>query len=416
MKLYARVLTVVFCIVGSAACLAEAPELPVPAGSYGVGRIAFDWTDHSRRDSRGADPKRDRELMVYLWYPMERPSTDPHGVYWPGAKAIDADATLGPAMREGYGEVWPEILSGSVYSHAVENAPVGKNPKRFPLVIFSHGLGGSSFGYTALFEAMVSRGYVVAAIEHPGTASVVVFPGGRLVQPFEAPEPAGLTQAQKMQRMMDGAGQEIEVGAADERFVLDRLTQENAGSAKTFALAGRLDLGRVAVAGHSAGADFAARACELEMRFKACVDLDGAMAPVEALPEYPDGKIVQHPLLFLEAYHDETHMYGTHEEKQAFFRKEKEQLAKCPRGSYDVVLNPPGMSHGSFSDAYVLHAGNTAEQRAQALHNLALSESYILAFLDEQLKDLPAPLLDNAPLLGDTHAAQPEVTVTPLGR
>lgn len=402
-------------LAGALASFAEAPQLPVPAGPYGVGRIVCDWTDHARLDSTGPDPKRARELRVDFWYPIARPVGEAHGVYLPGAKIIDADPELGRAMREGYGETWSEILSGAVYSHVVENAPAARSPKRFPLVIFSHGLGGSSFGYTALFEAMVSRGYVIAAIEHPGTADVVVFPDGRMARPFHEPEPAGLTPAQQMQRMMDGAGRAIEVGAADERFVLDRLMQQNAGKekaadAKDFALAGRLDLSNVAVMGHSAGADFAARACELDMRFKACVDLDGAMAPVEALPEYPDGKMVQQPLLFLEAYHDEAHIFGTHEEKLAFFKKEKEQLAKCPKGSYDVVLNPPGMVHGSFSDSYVLHAGNTAEQRAQALHNLALAESYVLAFLDQRLKGVPAPLLD------DSRAAPADVTVHPLGQ
>jgi len=312
-------------------------------------------------------------------------------------------------MRSGYGELWPQILSGAVYSHVIENAPVAMSPKRFPVVIFSHGLGGSGFGYTALFEDLVSHGYVIASIEHPGTADVVVFPDGRLVSQSHDTPPPGLTPAQRMQRMMDQVGQGIEVGAADERFVLDRLSQENAHDAQRFALAGRLDLNRVAVMGHSAGADFAARACELDAHFTACVDLDGAMAPVEALPEYPDGKTIQHPLLFLEAYHDEAHIFGTHEEHLAFFKKEKEQLARCPAGSYDVVLNPPGMMHGSFSDTFLLEARGDAAKIAVAQHNLDLTQAYILAFLDKNLKHASAPLLD------DANADHPEATVQRLG-
>jgi pimeloyl-ACP methyl ester carboxylesterase len=276
-------------------------------------------------------------------------------------------------------------------------------------VVFSHGLGGSSFGYTALFEDLVSHGYVVAAIQHPGTADAVVFPDGRVAPQFRDTPPPDLTPAQRMQRMMDQAGQAIEEGAADERFVLDRLMRGDARGGKQFALAGRLDLSHVAVMGHSAGADFAARACELYARCKACVDLDGAMAPVEALPEYPDGRTVQQPLLFLEAYHDEAHIFGTHEEKLAFFKKEKEQLAKCPAGSYDVVLNPPGMMHGSFSDTYLLEARGDAAKVAVAQHNLDLAEAYILAFLDKNLKHASAPLLD------DPHADHPDATVERLG-
>jgi hypothetical protein len=348
--------------------------------------------------------------MVWLWYPVERTSAEPHGAYFPGAKQIDADAQLGSSMRDGYGETWPQILSGAIYSHVIENAPTARKPKQFPVVIFSHGLGGSIFGYTALFESLVSRGYVIAAIQHPGTADVVVFPDGRLVPIGHDTPPPGLTQEQSFKRMMDQVGQGIEVGAADERFVLDRLTQLNSASQKQFAPAGRLDLIHTAMMGHSAGADFAARACELDARFTACVDLDGAMAPVEALPEYPDGKTIQQPLLFLEAYHDEAHIFGTHEQKLAFFQKEKDQLAKCPAGSYRVTLNPTSMMHGSFSDTFLLHAGNTPQQSTQALHNLELAESYILAFLDKNLKHLPAPLLD------DPSTPHPEATIQQLGK
>lgn len=415
MKLRVCILTCIATFAFSLTCSAETPQLPTPSGPYGIGRIACDWIDTSRLDTLSPDPTRHRELMVDLWYPAQRPdqghsSTEPYGEYLPGAKQIDADPQLGPEMREGYGDVWQKILSGAIYSHAVENAPIAKSPKRFPVVIFSHGLGGSSFGYTALFEALASRGYVIAAIQHPGTADAVVFPDGHIARMFHDAPPPGLTPDQQFRRMMDQAGQGIEVGAADERFVLDRLMQLNSGNRKQFPLAGQLDLNHVALAGHSAGADFAARACELDARFKVCVDLDGAMAPIEALPEYPDGKTIQQPLLFLEAYHDEAHIFGTHEQKLAFFAKEKEQLEKCPPGSYDIVLNPPAMMHGSFSDTFLLHIPNTPEQTAQALHNLALTQTYILAFLDKNLKGTPAPLLD------DPNAPHPEATIERLGK
>jgi Platelet-activating factor acetylhydrolase, isoform II len=389
---------------------AETPQLPRPSGPYGIGRVGYDWIDASRSDPLAAAPNTPRELMVYLWYPTEKSSKDARGVYLPGAKQIEANAELGREMREGYGATWSQIVSGAIASHAVEDAPPAKNPKQFPVVLFSHGQGGSVFGYTALIESLVSRGYVVAALQHPGTADVVVFPDGRLVLQHHDTPPEGLSQAQRFQRMMEQASLGIEVGAADQLFVLDRLIKENASDAKHFPLAGRLDLNCVTAMGHSAGAEFAARACQLDARFKACVDLDGAMAPVAALPEYPDGKTIQQPLLFLEAYHDEAHIFGAPEQKLAFSKKEKEQLEKCPAGSYRVVLNPPGMMHGSFSDDFVLRAENTPEQTAQALHNLALADSYILAFLDKNLKHLPAPLLD------DLKAPHPEATIQPLGK
>jgi pimeloyl-ACP methyl ester carboxylesterase len=396
-------------LVGSLACAAETPKLPTPSGPYGIGRVAYDWIDTSRMDRLSPDPHHPRELMVYLWYPTTHPSSDAHGVYLSGAKQMDADPELGRQMRDGYGDNWPLIVSGAIYSHAVESAPPAKAPEQFPVIIFSHGLGGSSFGYTSLIENLVSHGYVVVAIEHTGTAGVVVFSDGRVVQQHQDYPPAGLSPAERFQRMVAQAGAGIEEGAGDVRFVLNQLTRLNAGARQQFLLASVLDLNRVAAMGHSAGAEFAARACELDARFKACVDLDGAMVPVLALPESGDGAVIQQPLLFLEAFHPESRMGGTHEEHLAFFKKKEEQLAACPRGSYAVVLNPPGMMHGSFSDTYLLGAGGRPAETAIALHNLDLAQSFILAFLDKNLKHASAPLLD------DSNANHPEATVRRLG-
>jgi pimeloyl-ACP methyl ester carboxylesterase len=388
----------------------EASQLPEPSGPYGIGRMAYDWIDNSRLDSLGPDPKRNREIMVYLWYPIERPAREPHGAYMPGATLIDADPELHRRMQQEFGtEVWAQILSGAIYSHVEENAPVAKKPERFPVVIFSHGAGGSSFKYASLFEAMVSRGYVVAAIMHPGIAGAVVFPNGRLAVAPPITLPPGPTMVQRLQRISNQFAATIEVGAADERFVLDRLNQENS-DAKHFALGGRLDLRQVSVMGHSLGGDFAARACELDPGFHACLDLDGAIAPVAVLPVYPDGKTIQHPLLFLEVYRDEAQIAGTPEDKLAFFQKEKEQLTKCPPGSYHVVLNPPGIAHQSFTDTFILDPDNTPGQTAQAVHNLVLAESYVLAFLDKNLKHVTAPLLDSP------SASHPEATIQEVGR
>ena len=414
MKFQTCLLTYAALLTGALAFAAETPQLPTPTGPYGIGRIGYDWTDASRIDRLAPDsntaPNTRRELMVYVWYPTDPTKGDVHGTYLPGAKQMDANPEVQHWMRGDYEDLWPLIVSGAIHSHAVDGAPPAKMPRQFPVVLLSHGLGGSGFGYTGLIEDLVSHGYIVAAIEHTRVAGVVAFPDGRLIQPPPDNPPPDLSPTQRFQRMAARVTIQFEVGSADVRFVLDRLTTLNKASKHDFPLAGRLDLTQVAAMGHSAGAEYAALACQLDSRFKACVDLDGAMVPVAALPESPDGVKFQQPLLFLENHYDEAHMFGTHEEHLAFFKKKEEQLSQCPRGSYDIVLNPPGMMHGSFSDTFVLHAGNTPEQTAQALHNLALTESYILAFLDKNLKHTPAPLLD------DPNSSHPEATIERLGK
>jgi hypothetical protein len=132
------------------------------------------------------------------------------------------------------------------------------------------------------------------------------------------------------------------------------------------------------------------------------------MVPVSALPDFGDGTKMQQPLLFLEAYHDEAHMFGTHEQHLAYFSKQESQLQQCPAGTYDVVLRAPRMVHGSFSDDGLLDPVSQADV-AQALHNLDLIESYIRAFLDKTLSGNQDTLLDRNP------EKVAEATVKPYG-
>src|SRR5579875_2584389 len=384
------------------------PKIPVPSGPFGIGRVGYRWVDTSRPDQYSLEPKAHRELMVYFWYPTSVKSADAKGLYIPGGQRMDALPEVQARMRQEFGSRWPAMVSGSIFSHAAERARVANSPRQFPVIIFSHGLGSTSFNYTCLIEDLVSRGYVVASIEQTYIALAVWFPDGRVVLRHKEPMPSGLTPDEQFKWMVAHTSDLISEGAADVRFVLDRMTAEK-GDTGQFLLAGRIDLNRVAAMGHSAGAEFAARACQLDGRFKACVDLDGGMPPIAALPEYPDHATLKQPLLFLEAYHPASKTAGTPAEHAAYFKKKEEQLQSSRPGSYDVVLRSPGIAHPSFSDIPLLFAGQDGfPVKGEVLHNLDLIERYVREFLDKNLKDENAPLLDNGNV--------PEATVEQYGR
>ncbi len=109
---------------------------------------------------------------------------------------------------------------------------------RVPLVIFSHGLGGSLDGGTAWGQAWAASGIGVIHVQHPGSDTNLwraeTTPAGRL-----AALERGKTAAQLLARV------------ADVRFVLDEVARP--GSAKPCGL-DRIDMTRVGVAGHSFGA------------------------------------------------------------------------------------------------------------------------------------------------------------------
>ena len=385
------------------------PKLQLPSGRYGIGRVGYHWTDPNRPDRFAADSRAHRELMVYFWYPVSRRALDSSGSYFPGAKEIDALPELQRRMREEFGVHRPSVVSGAVASNALEGAKPAENPARFPVVTFSHGNGSTSFSYTSLIEDLVSHGYVVAAIEHSQTSVAVWFPNGRIVPFREEKRAAGLSPAESFEWMKRSASARIEEGAADIRFALKRLEELNAPGSKPFLLAGRLDLNRVVAMGHSAGGAFAARACQLDSGFKACVDLDGGMIPVAALPDFPDGATIKQPLLFLEPHATKSQMAGTKEELRQYFRTKEQQLQGCAPGTYNVILRSRGIAHPSFSDGPLFFAGTQGYPETSAVrHNHRLIQSFIRAFLDKNLRGRKAPLIDSK--------GHPEATVKRYGR
>ncbi|HLY40162.1 MAG TPA: hypothetical protein VKR52_03070 [Terracidiphilus sp.] len=396
MKLGAMSITLVVCLAAVPAIAMQSAsgnavkQLPEPSGTYGIGRIGFDWVDASRPDRFAKRAGAHREMMVYLWYPAAK-TADDKGLYQPGAKQMEADAQAAAFYREDDASKWQLIVSGALTSHARENAATAKGKQKFPLLVFVPGMGGTSFGYTALIEDLVSHGYAVASIEVPYNAPVV-FSDGRILEIHrDTPQP-GLSPEEQFKRMVAMAGLGIAEGAGDVRFVLDQLTamQRKPRAAPMIAA---LDLDKAVAIGHSAGAASVARACQLDVRFKACIDLDGGMVPVSVLPDFGDGATMKQSVLLLEANYDESHMFGTHEQHMAYFKKKEEQLEQCPAGSFDVVLKASGLVHGSFSDDRLLGANDSASA-AQALYNLNLIETYIRAFLERTLNGNRGTILD----------------------
>jgi dienelactone hydrolase len=348
--------------------------------------------------------------MVYVWYPASSRAGDVKGPYFPGAKEMEADPALQRRMRDEFGIHWPSIVSRAITSHASEGAQAIPKPNRLPVVIFSHGNGSTSFNYASLIEDLASNGYVVAAIEHTHTSVAVHFPSGRNV-PFQNQKmPAGLSRAERLQWMMNSATAAIAEGAADIQFVKERLAQLNATDSRSFPLARRLDMRRIAAMGHSAGGAFATRACQLDSSLGACVNLDGGMPPVAALPVFPDAAAMKQPLLLLEPQATESSMFGTKEEIQAYLRKKEQQLQGSAPGSYHVILKAPGIAHPSFSDTPIFFAGTDGYPPIGSVrHNHRLIQSFIRAFLDKNLKGQKASLLD------EPSRAHPETTVQRYG-
>jgi hypothetical protein len=80
-------------LVASLSAFAQSTDnslrLPHPSGAYGVGRVGYDWVDQSRAEAFAKDPSARREIMVYVWYPIDLGSGNlVRADYLPHADAI----------------------------------------------------------------------------------------------------------------------------------------------------------------------------------------------------------------------------------------------------------------------------------------------------------------------------------------
>jgi predicted dienelactone hydrolase len=109
---------------------------------------------------------------------------------------------------------------------------------RVPVVLFSHGLGGSVDAGQFWAEHWASHGFAVLHLQHPGSDTAVW---------KEAKRPA------KAMREAASAEQLI-ARAADVKFVLDELERRRRSTDPEDAWVRRLDLTRIGMSGHSFGA------------------------------------------------------------------------------------------------------------------------------------------------------------------
>jgi predicted dienelactone hydrolase len=110
----------------------------------------------------------------------------------------------------------------------------------YPVVIFSHGLGGSVEAAPYLAEAWTKAGYFCLFVQHPGSDS-------------EVWKPALMQGKNAMIGRLKGAanGENLIERVGDIKFVIDELTRRNQSEGE---LKGQLDLSKIAMTGHSLGA------------------------------------------------------------------------------------------------------------------------------------------------------------------
>jgi predicted dienelactone hydrolase len=235
--------------------------VPRPTGNSQVGTRLMHWVDDDRVDPYLADGTK-RELMVRFWYPSSG-----------NTACRPADYTSAGVLSQ-FSQLLHTTLP-QISTNSCLNAPVATGTH--PVVIVTPGFTGTFTDYTFLTEDLASRGYVVVAVDHTYEATAVEFPDGRIEQGIFGSSLTRYTRSDPQTLAFA-----VSVRLADLRFVVNKLTALNGTGYADFA--GKLDLSRVALAGHSLGGLTTVRGVEKDVRFRAGISLDGIVPDRLTLP------------------------------------------------------------------------------------------------------------------------------------
>jgi predicted dienelactone hydrolase len=342
-----------------------AVTLPSPTGPFAVGRTSVDLKDESGK----------RELLVWIWYPAEAGRGAVVDEYLPAGLRVAVERTRGPLMR-----FLTRDLS-KVRIHSLRDANLSPQQLTFPVVMMRGGASVEVWNYSTLAEDLASHGYVVVGFDAPYRTNIVVFPDGRTMRrtPENNPELVGGQQFERRAERL------LAAWTADMAFVLDRLPQLGGK------FAGRLDMNRVGVFGHSFGGAQAAQFCHDDPRCKAGIDIDGA----------PLGNVIQtgmdRPFMFLLSDH--------HREPDA----ERSQIMADIRSIYDrlpanqrFLIAIRGANHFLFNDDLALLKSHIVMRILRIVglvgidgrRQLGVTTDCIHRFFDACLKGQGAPRFD----------------------
>ena len=243
-------------------------DLPVTNGKYDIGTKIFTWEDSTRLEWFTEEIDDYRKIVVQIWYPainisgMPMPYLD----QWerrigPIADQIDIPSILIRSIK-------------NVQSNSYLNAEIKNTNIPYPLIVFSHGLGGMRMQNSIQMETLANAGYVVIAIDHAYDANITLFDDGSVAE-YRSGAEDNIT----VQEFWALRTPQINTRAADVSYVIDKIEsfQEKDRYFWNF-----INLESVGVLGHSFGGATGIVTSYKDNRIDACIALDGWIVPIES--------------------------------------------------------------------------------------------------------------------------------------
>lgn len=246
---------------------------PKLTGMFHVGTRSYFWKDTARKETHSSDPLEHREIYVQFWYPALYNPFKTKSLYIPEVlnhiKRSIKNTRYSPLLLI-MNKLFPE------YSHSIEQADVSSEQDSYPIIVFSHGLGGLCSFHTALLENLASHGYIIVGLDHPYSSYVSILSDGRNIKKTAELEISIIKLLKDCDlKSLNCIEEELKIWQADVQFVIGKLYEINKSPTSDFF--GKLNLERMGICGHSLGGALAAQICLNDKRIKAGVSIDGSM-------------------------------------------------------------------------------------------------------------------------------------------
>ena len=365
MKLYLYIFISILFITFNGCISIPFNEPPQPSGDSDIGTQSIELIDLDRLEWFTNTPNDLRRIMVQIWYPTKEKKERKELYIDHGdirIKTLADQFNYNPSLFKNL---------ASIRTNSIKEALPNKK-ELYPLIIFSHGLGGNRTQNTIMIEELASHGYVVLAIEHAYDANVSIFENGDIADyrsgiNYQRRHTEKLTPEEFWAIRLP----QLKTRAADVSFVLNQIELGNFPNQ----LIKIIDLDNIGVFGHSFGGATGIYSTYSDNRIDACINLDGWMV---VIPNNIINKGINQEFMYI----------GQKQWDEELNYQKLDKFIKSNNRSYKILI--PKTTHYDFSDTPHMSKAAKLLKKSGKLNSDDLKNvlnELIVSFFNKNLKD-----------------------------